>query len=145
MKNIIIGLALGLLTAGCTLDQRMIDAACEAPSTAYIYDYDNRKVTKSDTIAANSPLALEIHNWLNINADGWHISYNSFAPNIIIHNTNMNLNITAKYAVLKIKNPSSGKWKYFQKDIDITDIEFLKQVRAEQPVPGYPPQGVGSP
>lgn len=143
MRNIFIVLTLGLLAAGCTLDRGTIDAACEVPCTAYIYD--GGRVAASNTIAADSPLAAEIHNWLNANSDGWHVSYNTFTPNIVVHNTNMSLNITAKYAVLNVRNPSSGKWQQFIKAINIADIEFLNQIRAEQGDPGHRRQIVPQP
>ena len=120
-------MALGLITTGCSLDQETIDAACTAPFTARIYE--NGTLSATATITDNSQLSSEIREWLKANSDDWHVSYDTFAPNIEIRNESMALNFAAEHAVLNVKNPTTKKWKQLIKKVDVSSLEFLKEIK----------------
>ena len=143
MKNIIIGLTLGLLAAGCTLDQETIDAACKVPNTAYIFD--SGKFAASNIIANDSSLAREINTWLLNNRDDWKFDINTYYPDTLVDNDYIRLNIQKSRVILSIKGGDS--WTQYSRAIEPIHLKWKNEIKkmSEQTGPGYPPQSVGSP
>ena len=143
MKNIIIGLTLGLLAAGCILDQETIDAACKVPNTAYIFE--SGIFAASNIIANDSSLAREINTWLLNNRDDWKFDINTYYPDTLVDNDYIRLNIQKSRVILSIKGGDS--WTQYSRAIEPIHLKWKNEIKkmSEQTGPGYPPQSVGSP
>jgi hypothetical protein len=140
MKKLLLAIVFGLVTAGCSLDQASLDAACTPPFSVMVYER-GRPVTAT-TITNESLLSSEVQDWLMRNSEDWQVSFVTFAPDIEIFNQSMKLNFTPAHAVLNMKNPKTGRWKQVIKKVDTSDIEFLKEIKksAEQSSEGTAPR-----
>ena len=127
MKNVFLTLAMGVIVAGCSVDDNTIKAACTPPFTARIHDHG--KLSATLTITNDAQLISDIQIWLKHNPKDWRPSLVTFAPGIEIRNSNMTLNFVGGTTVLNAKNPTTGKWKQFVKRVDTTEIGFLKTIK----------------
>ena len=129
MKNIFLTLAIGAVMAGCSVDDDTITAACEPPFIARICDHGKPSATL--TITTDTQLISDIQIWLKRNQKDWRPSLVTFVPGIEIRNNNMTLNFVGETAVLNAKNPTTGKWKQFIKNVDTAEIGFLKTIKGQ--------------
>jgi len=118
---------MGIVMAGCSVDDNTINAACTPPFSARIYE--GGRPTGTLMITNYVRLAGEIRTWLKSDPKEWRTSYTTFAPGIEIRNDSMTLNFTGGFAILNVKEPATGKWKQFVKKVDTTEITFLKVIK----------------
>jgi hypothetical protein len=125
MKRILPFLML-LLMAGCTLDKKMVEAACALPMTAYVYEQGRpRDMLK---ISPTNELHAQIATWLKSNREGWHTSYNSYAPRVLIRNDNMSINCFSNAVILNIGGSNGGSQSQYVKNLDTSKLVFLKDI-----------------
>ena len=139
MKTLLTICFMAILLTGCKLDEQSLDQAQKSPL------WVSRSAKLSVSNAVPDALQTEIYTWLTNNRDDWQSDINTYYPETVVENDFIRLNIQNMRVIFSLKTGDS--WPQYSRAAAPIHLKWKTEIEklSEQSVPGYPPQGVGSP
>lgn len=95
----------------------------------------NISLRSGDTVlqlAPSDPILSEVERWIRDPELKWKRTYTTYAPSLVMRNSNFSLNLLDRVAVLNFKpDPSKEEWVQVQREYTPKDISVFDSLRAK--------------